>query len=90
MAPLEGAGAFNRQAEPEDSGHKWVFKETVGPQPAPVFSGRSCDDWHFPAGSHTVAIPKHQVPTAPEPLRPRQAFLVLSGLFWAFSIVTES
>lgn len=60
----------------------------MGPQPAPVFSGRSCDDWHFPAGSPTVAVPKHQVPTAPEPLRPRQAFLVLRGLFWAFSIVT--
>lgn len=80
--PLEGGGAFNRRAEPEDSGHRVSACSSLLRQ--------SCGDRHFPAGSPTVAVHKHQVPTAPEPLRPRQAFLVLSGLFWAFSIVTES
>lgn len=67
MAPLEDGGAFNKQADPEDPGHKCALKKTVVPLPALAFYGEGC-------GKCPVDIPEHQVPTLPEPLKPGQAF----------------
>lgn len=73
-APLEDDGACNRQADPEDSGHKCALKKMVVPLPALASCGGGCGEWLFPAVTPTDATPEHQLPTLPEPLKPRQAF----------------
>lgn len=89
MAPLESGGAFNRQLSPRTQVTGGP-KGNCGTSAALAFSGRGCGAWLSPAGTATVAVPEHQVPTVPELWNLGKPSLFLRGLFWAFSIVTES